>query len=228
MAETNGFHCPRCGVTWAGGRYCDNCSWDLFTSETPGQPSTPESKPSPATVVPRQTLTPRAPSSPPWTPTTTPYSAQSEAQEARAGTRWAGIVVLIGAALIVLGAFLPWSSVQSGFEWLGFTGPVSGIDFGSDGIFTCAIGVGMGVAGIAMLVRSGRQTLGQAGTLFGAVVTGMVVSKNVAAIRNGYELPNRVLVDSIGIGLYVVSAGAVVAGAGALLYGMKRRSGRSR
>jgi hypothetical protein len=100
---------------------------------------------------------------------------------------------------------------------------MSGMDVGADGFVVCVVGIAMAVAGIAMRLRSGRQTLAQGGALFGAVITAQVVTKDVVALRNGYDVDIRIIVDSLSIGLYIVAAGAVIAGAGALLYGLQRR-----
>jgi len=125
--------------------------------------------------------------------------------------------------MIVLGSFLPWANVRSSFGSAGMTGPMSGMDVGADGFVVCVVGIAMAVAGIAMRLRSGRQTLAQGGALFGAVITAQVVTKDVVALRNGYDVDIRIIVDSLSIGLYIVAAGAVIAGAGALLYGLQRR-----
>lgn len=118
-------------------------------------------------------------------------------------------LTLAGAALIVVGSFLPWATLTTVFGSIGFAGTEG------DGKITLAIGLLTGIAAFLELTQ-GRDTrvpvivLATAAGLAG--IFGVAnISDRIAGVNSGF------VHASTGIGLYAVIAGAGVALCGALV-----------
>jgi hypothetical protein len=147
----------------------------------------------------------------------------------------AGIVAIVGGALLALGSLLPWAEVSGS----GASVTAKGID-GSDGYITLAAGIVAIVVGVVM-TRRAKRVLTVLAILAGVVGGGLglydaVTAKDSVLDAAAEELaPSfevsvdqvRVVLDqavdagqlgvSVGIGLYVVIAGGVVALVGGVL-----------
>jgi hypothetical protein len=117
------------------------------------------------------------------------------------------VALVIGAALIGGGSFLPWITVSSIIS-----ASRSGLDSGGDGIITLAIGVilaliavaNFGAAGLGM----GSRLLAFVGGLAAcgvAVLDGSDVANRVAAVSSIY------VTGQVGMGLFVVGIGGGLA-----------------
>jgi hypothetical protein len=127
--------------------------------------------------------------------------------------------VALGAsgALIGLGSFLPWMTVLSLSR--------SGLDGGGDGILTLAIGIILVLVAVASFAGTDLGGSGRILGLFGGL--GAVA----IAILDGNDVANRItsvsseyVSGSIGMGLYVVGIGGVLAVLVALFGGRRKRA----
>lgn len=150
-------------------------------------------------------------------------------------TRVAGILGLVGGALMALGSFLAWAEVSGG----GTSATAKGVD-GSDGYITLVAGLVAVVAGV-VIARGTRRVLAVLIILAGIVGGGIGLYDALTAKDNVLDAAAeelaptfeasaqqvRTVLDqaidagqlsvSISIGLYVVIGGGVVALAGGIL-----------
>jgi hypothetical protein len=153
------------------------------------------------------------------------------------GTPIGSVVTIVGGGLLAVGSFLEWVSLSGS----GFSESTTGVD-GSDGWITFAAGLLAILAGVLAL-RSRRRRLGVLAILAGLAGGGVglydaltvrdsiaeelasQLGTTVAEARAGVDL----LVDSgqldiqMGIGLYLVLAGGVLALTGGVLLLLRRR-----
>ena len=116
------------------------------------------------------------------------------------------LVVLIGAAIALLGSFMTWVTVSGG----GISVSAGGMSEGGDGVITLIIAIGTAAA--AIFLKDKARMIGVA---IGGGIIALVGIVNVLDINStGSELG---LSTSIGIGLWMVLVGGIVAAAGAFL-----------
>ncbi|HEY8115146.1 MAG TPA: hypothetical protein VIH70_01890 [Actinomycetota bacterium] len=147
----------------------------------------------------------------------------------------AGILGIVGGALMAVGSFLAWAEVSGG----GTSVTAKGVD-GSDGYITLGAGLVAVVAGIVMTMEA-RRVLAVLATLAGIVGGGLglydaltakdsvldaaaeelapAFGVSAQAVRTALDqaIDAGQLSVSISIGLYIVIAGGVVALAGGIL-----------
>jgi hypothetical protein len=164
-------------------------------------------------------------------------------QTERRGAPTAGIVAIVGGALLALGSFLPWAEVSGS----GASVTAKGLD-GSDGYITLAAGLVAVVTGLVML-RGMRKVVAVVAVLAGLIGGGLalydaVTAKDSVLDAAAEELAPtfgvsadqvRAALDqaidagqldvSIGIGLYVVMAGGLAAIVGGVL-GLRDSAGQ--
>jgi hypothetical protein len=135
------------------------------------------------------------PSTPPPPPSDKPTNDQ-----------WVGIVGGVGA---VIGSFLPWAQVTTGF------GTISraGTDGGGDGVITLILGA----LGAFLLWRGGKATpwAGACGVAVAAI-----------AIWDYYDIEGSAI--EVGVGLYITGAGGALLGIMALdMWGKQRKAAKA-
>jgi hypothetical protein len=148
----------------------------------------------------------------------------SDAVVAPASWRWPAVVwvtVVLGAALLALGALLPWAEASSG--------SASFSSSGIDGNGAAALGAALA---IALLCTVRRRPMAVAGLMIGiAAVAGAVAVHDAIDISHKADrLMQRVPATSagVGVGIWVTLAGAAVAIVGGVmaLVSAARASGR--
>ena len=116
------------------------------------------------------------------------------------------ILGLVGGGLLLLGSFMPWASIASGFGSIGVAGTEG------DGKITLFLGLGIVVFGVVSLTSGRRLAVLQVlVSLAAGVVAGIDMgnmSSKIAAVNTGF------VHASVGTGLYLVLAGAIVAAVG--------------
>lgn len=136
---------------------------------------------------------------------------------AATGVSWAGIVVVIGGALAVLGSFLPWITAT-----VAFAGTIerNGFDGGGDGVFTAALGIIIALIGVALLARSGKARTARIGAIIAGLALGGLglleigsVNDRIASLGSGTVS----VAANVGTGLIVVEFAAVLTIIGAFL-----------
>lgn len=141
-------------------------------------------------------------------------------------TKAGGVFAAIAGGLIILGSFLPWATVQSGFGSFSR----SGMD-GGDGIFTVALGILTLVIGIARVAAFAVPSFLQRSTIVTGILTGVGViyehvdiSDRISRISEDTE---GIATASIGSGIWTLYVGAVLAiVAGFILRGSKSTPAR--
>lgn len=142
--------------------------------------------------------------------------------------RLPGILVLAGAALVLLGAFLPWIDATAPF-----VGTVSRslVNLGGDGQFLAGVAVASCLVALVMLIRGPNAALGVLAILLALVASAIIVvdyqemSKRVAGLTDTTST-FKVLAD-VGTGPYVAGVGIVVWVVGAVVGFVKRRTAAS-
>jgi len=109
--------------------------------------------------------------------------------------------------LALLGSFLPWITATAAF-----VGTISrnGFDGGGDGILTAALGLLIGLMGIAILARSGSSRTARIGALVGGILLGIVAILDIQGVNERLRGLEDAIVGSLGTGLIVVAFAAVV------------------
>ncbi|MDX1691345.1 MAG: hypothetical protein R3290_10015 [Acidimicrobiia bacterium] len=121
------------------------------------------------------------------------------------------IVVLVGALITVLGSFLTWASVSAA----GVSVSVSGTGEGGDGLLTLILALATGAVAIFLSGRPGRARM--ISIVIGAALIVLIAVINIADVNSvAGDLGGGVDV-SIGIGLWLVLLGGIVAAVGAFL-----------
>jgi hypothetical protein len=157
-------------------------------------------------------------------------------QTERAGAQTAGIVAIVGGALLAVASFLPWAEVSG----QGASVTANGID-GSDGYLTLGAGIVAVLVGVVTLMRGARRILAVLAILAGIVGGGLglydaLTARDSVLDAAAQELapafgvsPDRVrtaldqAVDagqigvSVRFGLYLVIAGGIVVVVGGIL-----------
>ena len=137
-----------------------------------------------------------------------------------------GIVAIIGAALALLGAFLPWIDISgataNGFDGGYLTGG-STMGDGNDGIIIVLLA--LATAAVAAHYFFGRNNLAAIGVLVLGAAAGLLAAYNMVRL---YSDLNDLCsgggcsaMSSIGMGLYAGVAGGAIA-AGAAFFGLRR------
>jgi hypothetical protein len=131
------------------------------------------------------------------------------------------LVVIAGGALVILGSFLPWISVNSAFGTIGR----SGMDGGGDGVITLVLGVGIVVIGatrfLGMVAPSGAirfwpPLLAGIIAVALAVIEGIYVSDRLAGTTSEY------VSGSTGSGIWAIGIGGVLTALAAIRSGPRR------
>ena len=116
------------------------------------------------------------------------------------------LVVLIGAAIALLGSFMTWVTVSGG----GISVSAGGMSEGGDGVITLIVAIGTAAAAIFLKDKARMIAVAIGGGII--AVVGII---NILDINStGSELG---LSTSVGIGLWMVLVGGIVAAAGAFL-----------
>jgi len=116
------------------------------------------------------------------------------------------LVVLIGAAIALLGSFMNWVTVSGG----GISVSAGGMSDGGDGVITLIVAIGTAAAAIFLKDKARMIAVAIGGGII--AVVGII---NILDINStGSDLG---LSTSIGIGLWMVLVGGIVAAAGAFL-----------
>jgi hypothetical protein len=125
------------------------------------------------------------------------------------------ILLMVGGGLAVLGSFLPWVSIQSGFGTIS----KSGMD-GGDGIFTLGAGVLAAIFGF-LAYNGGRSQVRPAQVIgiVAALITGSVAIYDYIDITERVDSlgSNAFVSGSVGAGLYTLFVAAALMLAGGIL-----------
>ena len=113
------------------------------------------------------------------------------------------MVVLIGSVIALLGSFLTWVSID------GF-GSAGGMDEGGDGVITLIVAIGTAAAAIFLKDKARKLSIIVGGAIIFAVGVINVFDINDTSSQLGVDI-------SIGIGLWMVLAGGVIAAVGAFI-----------
>ena len=113
------------------------------------------------------------------------------------------MVVLIGSVIALLGSFLTWVSID------GF-GSAGGMDEGGDGVITLIVAIGTAAAAIFLKDKARKISIIVGGAIIFAVGVINVLDINDTSSQLGVDI-------SIGIGLWMVLAGGVIAAVGAFI-----------
>jgi hypothetical protein len=149
-----------------------------------------------------------------------PASGSAASTNAPGSIAWGGAVILIAGALAVLGSFLPWITATAAFVG---TISRSGIDGGGDGMITIALGILVGLFGIALVSRNGNPSVARLGAAICGVVMGWVTITDFGSVSDRLkDLETDFSTGSVGMGLYVVGLAAALAIIGSLLAPPKR------
>ena len=115
-------------------------------------------------------------------------------QTERAGARTAGIVAIVGGALLAVASFLPWAEVSG----QGASVTANGID-GSDGYITLGAGIFAVLVGVVMLMRGARRILAVLAILAGIVGGGLGLYDAVTAKDSVLDAAAEELAPSFGV-----------------------------
>ena len=113
------------------------------------------------------------------------------------------MVVLIGSVIALLGSFLTWVSID------GF-GSAGGMDEGGDGVITLIVAIGTAAAAIFLKDKARKLSIIVGGAIIFAVGVINVFDINDTSSQLGVDI-------SIGIGLWMVLAGGIIAAVGAFI-----------
>ena len=151
-----------------------------------------------------------------------PAPARSARRRSRRGPGWFPVVVVIGAALMIVGAVLPWREAQVGNLSVSSTG----ID--GDGALTIVFAAGIVVL---LVVLAGSRLLGWSLVALSAAAGAFALYEIVDTSRKADDLVHAAasgrVSASVGAGPWVVLLGALVALVGAVLALVGSRNFRS-
>lgn len=144
------------------------------------------------------------------------------AQDGTAVSRSSGLLMLGGAALVVVGSFLPWITATAPF-----VGTVSRslMDGGSDGVILDTLAGVVLFMGLAMTLRGPTRLGGGLAILTLILVTGIVVfdySDMQSRVSNATSESN-LIIASVGAGPYASGIGVLVAAIGSVMALLSRR-----
>lgn len=120
----------------------------------------------------------------------------------------AAIVVWIGAALLILGALLPWYTISAGFISMTKTGT------DGDGVFILGLGLLALLSGLG--VRSGGR-VGSGGAVVSGILALVIWTVDFQNVTAAIAKAPSGISASLGVGLWVVLIGGIVTIAGAAL-----------
>jgi len=113
------------------------------------------------------------------------------------------MVVLVGSVIALFGSFMTWVSI-SGF------GSAGGMDEGGDGVITLIVAIGTGAAAVFLKDKARMIAIVVGGAIIAAVGVINVLDINDTSNTLGVDI-------SIGIGLWMVLAGGIIAVVGAFI-----------
>lgn len=117
---------------------------------------------------------------------------------AKAGWEWnaASVLTVVGAALVFIGAFMPWATL----------GPFSAAGTDGDGVLTLLLAVAAGAMGVPGILRSRKGLL--IGSMICAVLAFLIGAYDMANISTSTDAPLD-LNPNVGAGLYLTVIGAI-------------------
>ena len=113
------------------------------------------------------------------------------------------MVVLVGSVVALFGSFMTWVSI-AGF------GSAGGMDEGGDGVITLVVAIGTAAAAIFLKDTARKVSIIVGGAIIFAVGVINVLDINDTSSQLGVDI-------SIGIGLWMVLAGGIIAAVGAFI-----------
>jgi hypothetical protein len=142
---------------------------------------------------------------PPQSPTPQPAQAPQAAANPLAKWLWLG-----GAIVVIIGAFLPWASIDIGFDSVSKNGT------DGDGVITIVFGI----AAVVLLIIRWNKVRAR-GLTIGALVlsalTAVIAVIDMVDVKSRFSDSPFAISASIGIGLWLTLIGALVAVAGTVL-----------
>ncbi|MGZ6997951.1 MAG: hypothetical protein ACXVLZ_06975, partial [Acidimicrobiia bacterium] len=127
------------------------------------------------------------------------------------------ILGVIGAGLLCVGSVLPWAEVRVLFLSKTFSGTEG------DGKITLVVGL----ASVVLFLVAGRSTAGVLAAVVAAGIGGAVAAYDLVNVSRAVSgVSSTAAADaSVGVGLYVCTAGAAAAVIGGLLYVLRSSAG---
>jgi hypothetical protein len=134
-----------------------------------------------------------------------PPPAPGASTPGRADRKTGAALVMAGGAAAIVGAFLPWATITAPF-----VGTISKAGIEGDGMFTAALGAGIGVVGWMAQRAAWPRVLAVVAFLAIVGLGGIAAFEysNVSSAVDG--MPTTVLA-SVGIGIYLTGAASVLA-----------------
>jgi hypothetical protein len=144
----------------------------------------------------------------PEPPSPSPERRQARREYERTPDKAGPALTAIGGGIVILGSFMPWATVSSGFA----TASISGTE--GDGKITMVLGLALVILGVIELTRvtSLRVLILIAATL----AAGIGVVDLVSARERVAGVASALLHASVGVGLYAVVGGGILAIVGGL------------
>jgi hypothetical protein len=231
MTETA--RCPYCGHEFDPGQaVCPNCgqpatpaaapgAWPYPPPPYPGQPYPPPypGQPYPPPPYPGQPYAPPpyqgspygAP--PNWAAPSTQFPPGHPSAPRESGYSGPAAGILIGGIMVAVGCLLPWFTLSFyGMSMLS----VSGVEDGRDGILILPLGVILAVLGGIRLSKVGLGNIKPAALIIGAIAVVAAILE-VLSLGDLTELESEYMSVDVGIGLYLIGIGGLVAGLSALM-----------
>jgi hypothetical protein len=225
------YRCPRCSTTPGAGQFCPTCGLD-FAAYPPVPSVAPVAAPVAPVAAPAWPQQPAMPPAPAWPQQpygSAPYGAPPPGQypgqypmpyggypapAAKPAVTIGSIGMLAGAGVLIVGSFLPWASMS----YAGTTMSINGTDAGKDGVITLGIGVLVGVAALLAIFGPKVRKPAYAGGVVLALIAGAVAGVDINDImKTNSSFGTISLGISVGIGLWLAAAGAVIAGVSSLI-----------
>lgn len=125
------------------------------------------------------------------------------------------VIPLVAAALTILGALLPWATIQTVFGSVS----VSGVDDGRDGTLTVFLGLILGVVALVALVRRSRGVaVGVTAIVIGVLVglIGVIDVVDVSRVADDVNAEGFARA-SVGVGLWLTCLSGVLAVVGGIV-----------
>jgi hypothetical protein len=111
--------------------------------------------------------------------------------------------------MVAFGCFLPWVTAS----FLDLSMSVSGVDDGRDGVLILPFGIAIAVVGFTRVSKVGLGAIRPAGVIMGLIAVGLAILEMTTV----NDMQSDYVSVSIGIGLYVIAIGGVVAALAALV-----------
>jgi zinc-ribbon domain len=195
--------CSQCGTEIPeGSAFCHKCG--SKTADSPAGTGQARSGPSSVTGTAVRSAPPHAP----------PFSQRLDEGATTAGQKVIGAIVLIGAALAVIGSLMPWLDAgwlgsKNGFGAGYLTDPSGGL--GKDGIVILAAALAAGALAIPYFIArssSAKILAGLGALLLGLGVGGLAGYDLGRFIKDSLDFCD--CLDFIGTGIYLAVAGGVI------------------